>query len=272
MNKISIISGDGNLPLYIGNSLIRKNFDITYILLNKIGDKDIYKNEKYITLDKLSLKKIINLLNKNNIKKIIFAGSIKRPSINEISYDFQTIKLAKSLLLEQKGDNSLLVSIKNIFEKNGFSFFNWTKFCPELFSIEDNLSIYKPSKYAQQNLLKAKSIYNYFKKADIGQSIIVQNKLVLGLEAIEGTDNLIKRCSEYKRKGDRGILLKFSKKDQSNLIDIPLIGLQTIKNLKKFNYEGIFLEKFKCLILDKNKIVEFANQNKIFISSVQLSK
>ena len=118
---------------------------------------------------------------------------------------------------------------------------------------------------------KANSVYQQFRKIDVGQSIVIQNQLVLGLEAIEGTDKLIERCNLYKRKGDKGIILKFSKKDQSNLIDIPLIGLETIKNIKKHNYEGIFLEKNRCLIIDKGKVINYANKNNIFISSVELN-
>lgn len=270
MTKIGLITGDGNLPIYIGNSLKNKNFDITYLLLSSVNDKSKYKNENHLNIDILSVKKIINLLNKYNIKKIIFAGSLKRPSIRDLGFDLETIKLAKDLLLEKKGDDNLLLSIRTYLEKKGFSFFNWKKFCPDLFSIEDNLSKYKPSNLAIQNLNKAKVIYKYFRNADIGQSLIIQNQLVLGLEAIEGTDNLIKRCFNYKRKGDKGILFKFSKKNQSSLIDIPLIGLNTIKNIKKYKYEGIYLEKNKCLIVDKDKIIEYANKNKIFISSTDL--
>lgn len=270
MNKIGIISGDGNLPIYIGNALSKTKYDVTYFLLNPKKKVDIYSNKKCIDINILSIKKLINTLKKNNIKKIILAGGIKRPSIKDLGFDIETIKLAKELFLENKGDNNLLVSIKNFLEKKGFVFFDWRSYCSELFSNEDHLSKKKPSKNSYKNLLKAKTIYQSFKKIDVGQSIIVQNQLVLGLEAIEGTDNLIERCSNYKRKGDGGILLKFSKKNQSNIIDIPLIGLETIKNLKKFNYEGIFLEKSKCLIIDKNKVIEYANKNKIFISSVDL--
>ncbi len=129
----------------------------------------------------------------------------------------------------------------------------------------------KPSKKAILNLKKAKSIYQIYKKLDVGQSMIVQNQLVLGLEAIEGTDELLKRCKEYKRKEDNGVLFKFSKQNQSNLLDIPLIGLNTIKNLKKYNYDGVYLQKNKCLILDKKQIINFANENNLFISSVELN-
>ena len=271
MNKIGLISGDGDLPKNIGESLKKKNFNIIYFLLKNIENKNKYKNENFINIDILSIKKIINNLKKNEIKNIIFAGSLKRPSIKDLGFDIETIKLAKKLFLEKKGDNNLLVSIKNYLEQNGFSFFDWTKHCRDLFSTEENLTIKKPTKVAKKNYLKARSVYKSFKKLDIGQSIIVQNQLVLGLEAIEGTDNLIERCNIYKRKGDKGILLKFSKKDQSNIIDVPLIGFETIKNIKKFNYEGIFLEKDKCIILDKDKVINYANKNNIFISSVDLN-
>ena len=270
MIKIGIIAGDGNLPLYIGKSLLNKNYDITFLSLNNKNRK-FYNNYKIIDINILSIKKILKALDSNNIKQIIFAGSIKRPGIKDLGFDFPTFKLAKNLLLEKKGDNSLLISLKNYFESKGFIFFNWTKHCNELFSTESNLTNIQPSKKAILNLKKAKSIFQIYKKLDIGQAMIIQNQLVLGLEAIEGTDELLKRCAAYKRKEDNGILFKFSKKNQSNLIDIPLIGLHTIKNLKKYNYDGVYLQKNKCLILDKKKIIDYANFNNLFISSVELN-
>lgn len=270
MTKIGIIAGDGNLPLYIGKSLLSKNYDVTFLSLNNKNNK-FYNNYHVVDLDILSVKKIFKVLDSNKIKHIIFAGSIKRPGIKDLGFDLPTLLLAKSLLLEKKGDNNLLMSLKKYFETKGYIFFNWTKYCKELFSTEINLTKNKPSKNAILNLKKAKSIYQIYKKLDVGQAMIIQNQLVLGLEAIEGTDELLKRCKEYKRKDDNGVLFKFSKQNQSNLIDIPLIGLDTMKNLKKYNYEGVFLQKNKCLILDKKKIIDYASQNNLFISSVDLN-
>ena len=270
MIKIGIIAGDGNLPVYIGNTLLNKNYDITFLSLNNKNNK-FYNKHKIVDIDILSIKKILKVLNSNNIKYLIFAGSIKRPGIKDLGFDIPTFLLAKSLLLEKKGDNNLLISLKKYFESKGFVFFNWTKYCKELFSTETHLTKIKPSKNSILNLKKAKSVYQIYKKLDVGQAMIVQNQLVLGLEAIEGTDELLQRCKEYKRKGDDGILFKFSKQKQSNLIDVPLIGLDTIKNLKKYNYAGVYLQKNKCLILDKKKIIDYANNNKLFISAVELN-
>ena len=270
MTKIGIIAGDGNLPLYIGKSLLSLKYDVIFLSLNNKNNK-FYNNYNAINIDILSIKKIFKVLDSNKVKNIIFAGSIKRPGIKDLGFDMPTFLLAKNLLLEKKGDNNLLVSLKKYFETKGYIFFDWTKFCKDLFSTETNLTKIKPSKNAILNLKKAKSIYQIYKKLDVGQAMIIQNQLVLGLEAIEGTDELLKRCLEYKRKNDNGVLFKFSKQNQSNLIDIPLIGLDTIKKLKKYNYDGVYLQKNKCLILDKKKIIDYANENNLFISSVDLN-
>ncbi len=270
MIKIGIIAGDGNLPLYIGKSLLNKKYDVVFLSLNNNNNR-LYANYNVVDIDILSIKKIFKVLDTKRIKNIIFAGSIKRPGLKDLGFDIHTFLLAKNLLLEKKGDNNLLLSLRKYFEDKGYIFFNWTKYCKELFSNEINLTKIKPSKNALLNLKKAKSIYQIYKKLDVGQAMIVQNQLVLGLEAIEGTDELLKRCEGYKRKEDNGVLFKFSKQNQSDLIDIPLIGLDTIKSLKKYNYDGVFLQKNKCLILDKNKITDYANENNLFISSVELN-
>ena len=71
--------------------------------------------------------------------------------------------------------------------------------------------------------------------------------------------------------GDNGILIKLSKHKQNSVLDIPAIGLNTVKMIKKYNYEGIFLEKNKCIIIEKEKVINFCNLNKIFISSIEKS-
>ena len=87
------------------------------------------------------------------------------------------------------------------------------------------------------------------------------------MEAVEGTDNLILRCKDLKKSGDKGVLVKLSKYNQSNILDIPTIGEKTINLLNQNDYEGVFLEKNQCIILDKQKTIDLANESKIFIST-----
>ena len=268
MINIGIISGAGFLPLLIGKKLLKKKYKVTFFLLNNSENINIYSNYNFIKVNIISIKKIINILKENNINKIIMAGNIKRPSLNDLSFDFETIKLAKKLFLEKKGDNLLLNSIQKYFEEKGFQTFDWRKDCLDIFSNEDNLTKIQPSKNAKKNLAKALDVFKYYGRLDIGQSLIIQNQIILGLEAAEGTDKLIERCFHYKKKGDKAVLVKFTKYKQNSILDIPTIGIDTITLLKKYNYEGLFLEKNKCIILNKQEVKDFAEKNNIFISAI----
>ena len=267
MNNIGIIAGGGKLPITIGNNLIKKNFKVYFFVIEEFFNILNYKDLDVTLINLKSAKKIIESLQAKNIDSIIMAGNIKRPSITDLSFDFQTFKLAKNLLLNKTGDNSLLVSIKKYFMDNGFDYFDWKEHCPELFANNDNLTQFKPTRKARENLKKALSIFKSFGEIDVGQSMIIQNQIVLGLEAVEGTDGLMIRCKDYKKSGDKGILVKFSKYNQSNLLDIPTIGEKTVKLLKDCDYEGVYLEKDSCLIIDKKKTLDLANQYKVFIST-----
>ena len=96
----------------------------------------------------------------------------------------------------------------------------------------------------------------------------IQNQIILGFEAAEGTNELIKRCSKYKKKGDKGILLKLSKHNQNSFLDIPTIGLETVHIIKKYDYEGIYLEKNNCILLEYESVIKFCNENNLFISNI----
>ena len=98
---------------------------------------------------------------------------------------------------------------------------------------------------------------------------LCQNEIILGLEASEGTDNLILRCRDLKKNGDKGILFKASKYNQSDILDLPTIGMETVNLLINNDYEGVFIEKNNCIIIDKNETINLANNNNLFISTFE---
>ena len=268
-SNIGIISGSGSLPLIIGKNLINKGYSIHFFCINGFADLKLYKNYNNISINLTSFTEILKILSANKINRIILVGKISRPSIKDIKFDFKTISLIKDYFLESKGDDQLLKLISNFFLKNGFPLFNWKETCNELFSSKDHLTKIKPSNIAIKNLKKGLNIFQKIGKADIGQSMIIQNQLILGVECIEGTDELINRCNYYKKDGDNGILLKLSKYGQHSELDIPTIGIDTLKLLKDNKYDGLFIEKNNCVILEKDEIINFCNKNKIFLSTVK---
>ena len=268
MTNIGIIAGGGNLPLLIGKSLLQKKYNIIFFCINNFADEKKYNKFSNFKININSFSNIIKILKEKKIDKIIMAGNISRPSVKDIKFDIKSISLIKDYLLESKGDDSLLKLISNFFLKNGFPLFDWKNVCNDLFANEDLLTSKKPSKMALNNKSKGLEIFKIIGRADIGQSLIVQNQLILGFECLEGTDELIIRCEKYKKVGDKGVLIKLSKYNQHSELDVPTIGLETIKNLHLYNYEGLFIEKNKCIIIEKDKIIDYCNINNIFLSTV----
>jgi len=267
INNYGILAGGGKLPIIIYKSLVKNKKNVYLIgIKNNFNSNSKLKNFSEVKLG--SLGKIIQILKKHNINKLIFAGSIKRPSIKDLALDFKAIQFINKYKPESFGDDKLLKVISKYFEKKGFKFVKWSHYCPQLFSNSNYLTYSRPSKTALENLNVGLKIFKLYSKLDIGQSMAVKNKLILGLEAAEGTDNLIKRCSRYKKSKEKGIIIKLKKYNQDLKFDLPTIGLNTIKLIIKYNYEGIFIQKKYCLILDKQKVIDFANKNNIFIAGI----
>jgi len=96
----------------------------------------------------------------------------------------------------------------------------------------------------------------------------VQQGLVLGVEGIEGTDELIRRCAGYKRKGSGGVLVKLRKPQQDMRIDLPTIGVNTIENIHNSGLAGVAVHAGNALIMDENKVIERANEYGVFIKGI----
>ena len=268
MNNIGILSGGGKLPLAIGENLIKIGYNVRFFCIDPFVKISDYKKFDTTIIKLNSLSAIMKTLNNNNINKIIMAGNIKRPSLKDIQFDLYTIKLIKDFALSSKGDDRLLSTISIFFKKHNYEFFDWRHYCNDLFVRDKFLTKNKPNQISINNLNKGLNIFKIIGKADLSQSLIIQNNLILGLEAAEGTDELIKRCYKYKNSGDKGVLLKLSKYKQNYNFDLPVIGLNTAKLLKKYDYEGMFVEKNHCIILERNAVINYCNNNSLFISGI----
>ena len=92
MNNIGIISGGGRLPIAIGNNLIKRNFNVFFFVIEEFFNKNNYKDLNVTIINLKSAKKIIESLKSKNIDSVIMAGNINRPSLTDLSFDFQTLK------------------------------------------------------------------------------------------------------------------------------------------------------------------------------------
>ncbi len=270
MKKIIILSGSGELPNLITEKLKKDKIDFFVIsFLNNKPPKFIGQyNHKTINYGKVitELKK----LRLNGYSQIILAGSLKRPVLSEIKPDLNSIKLIPkfSKTLFAGGDNNLLKFVLSELENIGFKILKLYNILPDCFFGKGNQTGVKISKNIFKDIDKGKKILSVNSKFDIGQSIILQNGTVIGIEASQGTDNLIKNSSNFIRAKKEAVLVKLLKVKQDLRADLPAIGLQTLKNCKKSGLSGIAYSANRTIFINKDDVIDFCRKNRMFLYGI----
>ena len=229
--------------------------------------KKIYKslNPKFVKLGKVITE--LKILKKEGFYNILMAGSINRPRLSDINPDFNSIKLLPKFtkILFEGGDNRLLKFVINELENLNFKILYIHKTFPDLFLGTGNQTKIKIPNSFLNDIHKGNLILKNNSKFDIGQSILIQEGNVIGIEAAQGTDILIKQSLPYMHKIKKGVLIKLIKVKQDLRADLPTIGIKTLKNCLKSGVVGIAYSANKTIFLDKDKIINFCRKNKFFL-------
>ena len=123
----------------------------------------------------------------------------------------------------------------------------------------------KPNKEDQLDIKKAIKTLNNSRQYNFSQGVVVRNKKVVSIEGKGGTKKLLEK-SKSKKFRDRGVLVKFPKKKQDLRVDLPTIGLKTLKQSKTAGLKGIVVKSKQHVFLDKSKCINFASKNRMFIT------
>ena len=258
---IGLVCGTGNFPKEIITNLnkIKKKF----IIIN-LTKKKITKNDYILSIGQYG--KFLKVLKQNNCKEIIFAGKIDRPQLMNIKFDKEGLKLLPQLVkIFKSGDYKILNFIINAFNRNKIKVISHTKYCKYI-TLYKNVTKAKPSLNNYRDLKVAIKLINSLNTNDLGQGIIVENHRVMMVECAFGTDVMLKNFEKQKIKKVYPILIKTTKKYRDLIIDLPTIGLETIKNSIKAGLKGIFVKKGKNVFLQRDKCIKLADKHNFFIS------
>ena len=122
----------------------------------------------------------------------------------------------------------------------------------------------------ENDIIRGQLVLSTLSNADVGQACIAQEGLILGVEAIEGTQYLIERCVNLKRHPNGGVLVKIAKQNQSTLVDLPTIGTDTIIAMHKCKLNGIAISADTTQVLDFNNVIELCNKYNLFLKVVKV--
>ena len=260
---IGLIFGDTDLPLQILDKIKKKK--IKYLIIDFSKSKNFLRDMNAHKISIGEFGKIIRVLKDNNCKKVLFAGKIIRPNFSTLKFDLKGLYYMPAIIRASKlGDAAILKKIINILSKEKIKVINSTFFNPELSLAKGNYTKMKPNKSDQKEIIRGIKTLNNSNPYSHTQGLIVRDNKVLVKESLKGTKKMI--LSIKKTKINSGILIKYPKKKQDLRIDLPTIGIETIKDCKKAGLKGIILKAKQNIILDKKKCVLFANKNNIFIN------
>ena len=269
INNLGIIAGSGLLPSEIADLHLKQGGNVYIAALE--GETDILHITKYQykQFPIGSVGALLEYFRESNVKEIIIIGGITRPDLKSVKVDKAgSLLIAKILKEKFLGDDNILKIISDFIESKGFKVIS-PKTLLELGTYEKLYASNKlPSKQDQIDIELGSQVIKSLSNLDIGQSVIVADGYVLGIEAAEGTDALIRRC-ELLRKTERGgVLVKMAKLTQDMRLDLPTIGPDTIFYLAKHGYNGLAIQKSGVIIVKPAETIALLNEHDLFISYI----
>jgi DUF1009 family protein len=260
---IGLIFGDTNFPNEILKKIKKKKID--YLIIDLSKSKKFKKNKKSYSVSIGQVGKIINIFKKNNCRKVLFAGKVDKPNFSKLKLDFRGIYYIPRILRASRlGDAAILKEIINILDKNKIKTENSLKFNPELSLKKGIHSKIRPNKQDKSDVKTAIKILENLGPYNFSQGVVVRNNKVIAIEGKGGTKKMIEKIRNNKTK-NHGVIVKFPKKKQDLRVDLPTIGIKTLIQSKIAGLKGVVVKGKQHVFLDKNKCIQFANKNKMFI-------
>ena len=261
---IGLIFGDTDFPKEILKTVKKRK--IKYLIIDLSKSKKFKQDRKSYSVSIGQFGKIINILKENKCKKVLFAGKVNKPNFSKLKLDLKGIYYIPRIIKASKlGDAAILKEIIKILAQNKIKTENSLIFNPELSLKKGNYSKIKPNKQDILDIKKAIKTLNNLRQYNFSQGVVVRNKNVVSIEGKGGTKKMLEK-SRSKKFRNLGVLVKLPKKKQDLRIDLPTVGLKTLKQSKNAGLKGIVVKNKQHVFLDKSKCINFANKNRMFIA------
>jgi len=262
---IGLIAGGGRFPFMIAQSARKRGISILAIAHEGETDEslgELVDEIRWIKLGKLG--DLLDILKKSGVKQTIMAGTIKkRRMFDGIRPDLKGLMLISRLAVFH--DDGILRAVADEIERIGVKVISCVSLMPELLASPGCLTRRRPTKQEKEDINVGWRVAKELGRMDIGQCVVVKDRTVVALEAIEGTDETIRRGGRLTKGG--AVVVKVSKPGQDLRFDIPTVGLNTLRVMKEVKASLLAIEAEKTLMFDKQQMIEYANREGISIVS-----
>ncbi len=265
-NKQGLIAGDGLLPVKMAQHAKENGFDVVAISLSSDNYKELKKYcSKVYSCSPGQAKKIEKILVDENIHQLTFLGKVnKRILVKRPQFDAKAIEFLKNAV--RLNDDKVMLMIIDELESIGVTVLDQTIFIKNLMIPSGVLGKVQPTQAQIDDVNYGYWLAKETGKLDIGQSVVIKDKMIMAVEAIEGTDKCIRRGCKLAKKD--ACIIKTAKPKQDKRFDIPAIGLNTLKTMNRYKAKLIAVEANETIIVDQAKTIEYADKHGIVIMAV----
>ena len=248
--EIGILAGGGILPRRLAEAAASEKRKVFIVAFKGQADPATVEGFDHVWVRLGAAGEAIKALKNAGCRELVMAGHVRRPSLVELRPDWRAACLFAKTGLSALGDYGLLKAVRSELESEGFRLVAPQDVMRGLLMPPGNLSKAIPGKQAEIDINKGIAVLKVLAPLDVGQAVVVQQGLVLGIEAIEGTASLLRRVRDYRREGQGGVLVKLSKAQQDTSLDLPTIGPDTIEQAHAAGLSGLAVEAGRALFLD----------------------
>jgi len=270
-SPVGVVAGAGRLPFLVAEGLRRANRPVAMIGLEHLGSRRLADlTDKFTWSGLAKVGKWIRFFRSNGVSEAILVGGVRKREmyaplrILRFIPDLRTVLLWYGKLRKDKRDNAVLLGVSEELSNEGIELVSGVKYCKEHLADEGLMTRRQVPRSAAADVEFGWRIARASADLDIGQSVAVKERDIIAMEAMEGTDAMIRRAGRLCRSGG-WIMVKVARPDQDMRFDVPTVGPQTIRNLADARCACLVLEATRTLIIDKPTTLALAEKLKIAI-------
>lgn len=264
--KYGLIAGNGKFPFLAVEGAKRQGVSLSVVAIREETDKRIEDvAEKVIWVGIGQLGKMISFFKKEGVTKAVMCGQVKHVQI--FSGALPDLRMLKMLFgLRQRNTDSLIGAVADELAKDGIELIDSTFFIQEQLAQEGVLTKRQPDKTERENIEYGLKVATEIARLDLGQTIVVRAKACVAVEAMEGTDAVIRRAGELAK--GKLTVVKVAKPNQDMRFDVPVVGVPTVQTMIDAGASCLCLTAGKTLMFDKEEMLAMADKEKIVIVAV----
>src|SRR5580658_577565 len=262
--RYGMIAGSGRFPVLALTAARKAGLDVVAIGIKEEASPEIEPLAvrcHWISLGALS--KLIDICHKEGITQVMMCGQVKHAKIfSSIVPDWRLVKLLASI--DTKNTEGLIGGVAKVLKDEGIELLDSTLLLKDLLSPEGVLTLRKPSDEESRDIQYGRRIAAALAKLDVGQSIAIAERACVAVEAMEGTDEMLRRAASL-AEGKPLRLVKASQRRKHMLFDVPVVGPQTIAVMRETGTTALAVDAERTLLLDRNELIARADQAGIAI-------